>query len=185
MSISESLKKLSISLHDQTEEKFQSGKIFTGTFTPEDYRKLLLHNFYLIKAYENPVFDFLKNDYAEKLQLEERRKLSALQKDLASLGITDYGETTAPQLTNIQQAFGILYVMEGSTLGGNVIAKNLAKLDAFRDFSFQYFGIYGDQTGPMWKNFKNVLDEDFGDEDLPDVLTGVQHAYQFLLNCTF
>jgi len=54
-----------------------------------------------------------------------------------------------PPLATAAQALGVLYVLEGSTLGGQVIARQLEKagLDAAR----RYFTAYGALTGPRWQ----------------------------------
>ncbi len=181
MSITEILKEKTKNLHDLTEEKFQSEKIFRGDFTKEDYQKLLLYNYHLINTFEKPVFELLTENHSEKLQLDKRTKLQFIQKDLAALAISENISLEKPLLKNEAEAIGMLYVMEGSTLGGNVIAKNLGKLENFRGVTFNYFGIYGEETGPMWKKFKQVMDENYSEEDLNDILNGAERAYHFLL----
>ena len=54
-----------------------------------------------------------------------------------------------PPLATATQALGVLYVLEGSTLGGQVIARQLEKagLGAAR----RYFTAYGALTGPRWQ----------------------------------
>ncbi|MVN77935.1 hypothetical protein GO988_16520 [Hymenobacter sp. HMF4947] len=59
-----------------------------------------------------------------------------------------------PPLASWPQLLGAMYVLEGSTLGGQVIARQLAKADIpLRT----YFGGYGAQTGPRWKAFCQLL----------------------------
>lgn len=56
------------------------------------------------------------------------------------------------------QAFGSLYVMEGSTLGGKMIykvVKELLGLDEQNGLSF-FYG-YGAETGNKWKIFQQSL----------------------------
>ncbi len=65
-----------------------------------------------------------------------------------------------PLLESLAQAFGCLYVMEGSTLGGKLIYRVLherLQLNASRGASF-FYG-YGEQTGTRWKAFGQVLQE--------------------------
>lgn len=60
-----------------------------------------------------------------------------------------------PPLASLPQLLGAMYVVEGSTLGGQVLARQLAKagLDLGR-----YFTGYGALTGPRWKTFCRLLD---------------------------
>lgn len=59
-----------------------------------------------------------------------------------------------PPLATLPQLLGAMYVIEGSTLGGQVLARQLAKagLDLGR-----YFTGYGTLTGPRWKAFCQLL----------------------------
>src|SRR5690606_25688073 len=65
-----------------------------------------------------------------------------------------------PEIINHYQALGALYVIEGSTLGGQIICKMLAQQLDRTDFSqMSFFGGYGDQTENMWQKFKQSLDQ--------------------------
>ena len=91
----------------------------------------------------------------------DRRKTAAIANDINDLG----GELPAvatgnnlPVITNHLQAFGALYVIEGSTLGGSIISKMMQqhlKFDGQKGLSF--FNGYGEQTQQMWDNFKSSL----------------------------
>ncbi|MGZ5285453.1 MAG: biliverdin-producing heme oxygenase, partial [Kaistella sp.] len=85
-------------------------------------------------------------------------------------------------IKNEAEAFGILYVMEGSTLGGNMIAKQLSKNPDFQEVTFSYFRCYGDKTGSYWKSFKEVMDRNITPEFHDDCVSGAQKAYGFLLD---
>jgi heme oxygenase (biliverdin-IX-beta and delta-forming) len=63
-----------------------------------------------------------------------------------------------PAVTNPSQAFGCLYVMEGSTLGGKMIAKILKDvLHIDPDAGASFFNGYGKETGSKWKSFQQGL----------------------------
>ena len=67
---------------------------------------------------------------------------------------------SAPVLRNAAEALGSLYVMEGSTLGGRVIERNVKRclgLDA--QHGCTYFAGYGMHTGTMWRSFLTQLDQ--------------------------
>jgi hypothetical protein len=44
---------------------------------------------------------------------------------------------------NEHEALGAMYVIEGSTLGGNVIAKQLSKTEGFDDVTFNFSDVTG------------------------------------------
>lgn len=173
------LKEKTKDLHDLVEDKLQSGKIMDKSFTRSNYQQLLEYNYSFLLHFEDAVFEKISAENAKKLNLEKRRKLPFLLKDLRDL------KFQLPERTVIKteaEAFGILYVMEGATLGGNVIAKNLAKNPEFADVSFNFFGCYGAETGILWKNFREVLESEYQDSNAEDILSGAKRAYQFLLD---
>ncbi len=94
----------------------------------------------------------------------ERRKAGLLLNDINTLRkITELSICEdLPQIRTAAQAFGCLYVMEGSTLGGKFIYSVVRKelhLDKTSGASF-FYG-YGPQTGAKWKAFGACM-EAFG-----------------------
>lgn len=59
-----------------------------------------------------------------------------------------------PPLHTRAQLLGTMYVVEGSTLGGQVIARQLAKAGIPLR---RYFTGYAERTGPLWKAFCHHL----------------------------
>lgn len=180
--ISEKLKSGTRHLHDLTEQKFNSSKIFEGGFDIEDYRKLLLYNYEMLSAFENDVFSLIPDEAAADLHLEKRRKIKLAEADMLALGANLPKVQVLNSVDCVAEAWGIFYVMEGSTLGGNMIAKQLSKLNEFKDAPFHYFRCYGPHTGSYWKTFKEVLDREINPADEEDCLKGAENAYRFLLN---
>lgn len=176
--ISVFLKEQTKQQHDDTEAKLQSQKIFDKSYTLENYKTLLIHNYQLISRYEPQIHEQLKS-YPE-LKLELRSKIEALTTDLNNLNIQTKDENPIHNLENEAEAFGALYVMEGSTLGGNVIAKQLKKNPEFENVEFNYFGVYGEKTGSYWQEFKSIIDENITEENYEACLTGAKKAYQLL-----
>jgi len=177
--ISSILKEETKQEHDKTEETLQSKKIFDRSYTLEDYKELLIHNYFLISKYE-PQVNKLLSSYPE-LKLNVRTKINAIARDLSDLGVgINSDNSAANDLNNEAEAFGALYVMEGSTLGGNVIVKQLRKNPAFENITFNYFGIYAEKTGLLWQEFKAFLDEKINEKDYESCISGARKAYQIL-----
>ena len=101
---------------------------------------------------------------------------------MESLSLSSQPSEDPLTFENEHEALGALYVIEGSTLGGNVIAKQLSKTEGFDGISFHFFGCYQENTGPMWKSFKEALDHGVDEEDYDKVLAGARKLYAFLLN---
>jgi len=81
-----------------------------------------------------------------------RRKVPALESDLAALGREAIPARTALNiLPRTSTLIGILYTLEGSTQGGQFIARHLQKSGV--DWPMQFFGGYGDRSGQLWEAF--------------------------------
>ncbi|MBK1897625.1 biliverdin-producing heme oxygenase [Chryseobacterium paridis] len=180
--VSEYLKQNTAEYHDAAEKLFNSEKIFNKTFTLDDYKKIINTNYLMLLHSEDKIFNSLNGNFAEKLQLDQRKKLPLIEKDLASLALKNQAATHTLEVNNEHEALGMMYVIEGSTLGGNVIAKQLSKTEGFDEITFNFFGCYQENTGPMWKNFKEVLDTEVAEDNYNEVLSGAKKLYTFLLN---
>jgi heme oxygenase len=180
--VSEYLKQNTAEYHDAAEKLFNSEKIFNKTFTLEDYKKIIGTNYLMLLHSEDKIFNNLSDKFSEKLQLSDRKKLPLIEKDLESLALQNRTASHELEFSNENEALGAMYVIEGSTLGGNVIAKQLSKTEGFDDVTFNFFGCYKENTGPMWKNFKEVLDTEVTEEKYDEVLSGAKKLYSFLLN---
>lgn len=97
------------------------------------------------------------------LDIEKRRTANLIADDLAFLGVPVSKQYCdhLPEIKSIAQAFGAMYVLEGSTLGGKMIAKMLARNSAYSISSgaLNFFQGYKEATGMMWTAFVNVLNQ--------------------------
>lgn len=67
-------------------------------------------------------------------------------------------------LRNLAEVLGSLYVIEGSALGGRVIGPYLADtLGLLSGQGASYFHGFGDETGAMWNDFRDVISTEIGD----------------------
>ena len=80
-------------------------------------------------------------------------------------------------------ALGALYVVEGSTLGGRLIGRHLARtLGVTPDAGARFYHSYGDDRGPRWTAMKAALDA-FGEArpgDVPDVVAAAADTFGVL-----
>ena len=87
-----------------------------------------------------------------------RRRSPALRQALAALeGSTEPTRRPVPMLASRAQAYGALYVVEGSTLGGRLIRKAIA--DRGCDMvGLDFLDPYGAATGERWRTFLALLE---------------------------
>lgn len=123
------------------------------------------------------------------ISLASRLHVPCLVHDLAALGRAPDAPPVAmaerlPELPTIAHALGALYVIEGATLGGQIILRAIeARPGVSIGLAKRFFGGRGRDTGLMWIEFRQRLDG-FG-RDHPvrrnDVIAGARHTFQSLL----
>lgn len=162
---SEKLKAYTRSNHQEL-EKLLVEKI-RNIRTEAEYVELLQLFYNYFGALEAQIEQYIGT--AELTDHFERRKASSLRNDISALGAAvnpTIQKEDVPRLNNIQQAFGALYVIEGSTLGGPHISKMIRKqLDNNNDAGLSFFNSYGEHTQEMWLKFKDVLDRQAQNDD--------------------
>jgi heme oxygenase len=120
------------------------------------YQTVLLAYAQLYQALESEIDDFLARNSLE-FDYHSRRKSPAIQQDLAhfsDLPQLTNAELKLPSLNDIGEWVGMLYVIEGSTLGGQHIARGLEKhLGLSQSAGARFFYGYGEQTQRLWQDF--------------------------------
>jgi heme oxygenase len=154
------LKRDTADLHQQVEHRF---RILDPALTRQGYvqkleRLLGLHR--PLEALIEPWGDRLVIDW------DARRKTHLLQADLEFLGKTPAEIAqlphceALPSLDDLGAVLGCLYVLEGSTLGGRMIAGHLAQhLGVVPGQGASFFSSYGEALMPRWRSFQHRLAE--------------------------
>ncbi|SEO98179.1 Heme oxygenase [Mucilaginibacter gossypiicola] len=159
----EKIKQATAHLHDQLEQKMFVGQIMDGSLTFEQYLTLLNVNYVTHFAVEDFLFSALSDDLRQKLDIESRIKLPALIRDLEGINSATGGSPqNTPDFIDLDSdaaILGAMYVLEGATLGGNVIVKRLKTNGHLLPYNlnYHYYQVYGDQLGLKWKQFLDVL----------------------------
>jgi Heme oxygenase len=119
-----------------------------------DYARLLKNFYTFFAAIEKVATPFISEYLTD---IDARRNTDYLKKDLEELGADFKAAPLAaiPQITNVYQAFGAFYVLEGSIMGGPYIVQMLRKYGIQNGLNF--FSGYGDQSAMMWQRFTDVL----------------------------
>ncbi|MEB0048548.1 MULTISPECIES: biliverdin-producing heme oxygenase [unclassified Pseudomonas] len=95
-----------------------------------------------------------------------RSKTPSLEADLYALGLDAAAIDAIPlcrfalQANSIAQVLGVLYVLEGATLGGQILRNRVySRLDIDEYKGGRYFAVYGAGTVLMWRGFLACLYE--------------------------
>lgn len=146
-------------------ERIEAGLNITARLSsPERYRALLKRFLGFYDPVERRIAS-LPEWASLSLNFERRRKAAWLRKDLRALGMSDDKLeqlpvcARLPAIGGMPQALGCMYVLEGATLGGQLISRQLRgdlSLDASNGAAF--FNSYGAETGRMWKEFGAFLE---------------------------
>ncbi len=117
----------------------------------------------------------------------DRSRIAMLEADLAALGqgsaeiAAARNCRAAGQLGDSAEiALGSLYVMEGSTLGGQIISRTLAGVDWAPEGGLTYFNPYGRETGSMWRRFKTEAEALVSPEQHEGVIRGARACFALL-----
>lgn len=142
--------------HQALEATPYATALMSEAVTRQDYLHYLTMMYGFVKPIEAAAYtaSHLLPDVAE------RTKTHLLEKDMLQLGLSQQAIDHLPQAdlsnTYLSDAalWGAMYVMEGSSLGGNVLYKHLhKKLDVDAATDAGYFTAYGAATGSRWKTF--------------------------------
>jgi heme oxygenase len=115
-----------------------------------------------LAAWEASVTSALPRRWAAWLQARSRRPF--LLQDLQWLGAGPRGQDIElPSLATPAAAWGSIYVMEGSALGGQVITRVLAGEGIHPHNGAAYFHGWGEATGAHWREVRELLERELAE----------------------
>lgn len=92
-----------------------------------------------------------------------RSRRPFLARDLAALGLPPLrGPVPIVRMDDAAAAFGSMYVLEGSALGGQAIARELAREGMGPDAGCAWFHGWGPETAALWRDFRSQLEAHAG-----------------------
>ena len=126
--------------------------------------------------YDNPTLRALLPD------LEDRRRLRHIEKDLADLGIAAPVSAETPAFgpdADVPTALGWLYVAEGSSLGAAFLLKMAAKLGLSEAFGARHLAGAPEGRGLSWRTFTAALDGlALSNAEQERVVAGAEQAFR-------
>lgn len=165
-------------LHKEIEKDNLAGLIMNHSITLDQYKTLLLQNYISYKVAEKSIQAFLK-DF-------DTSKSDQLLKDLHSLNVDplvlkEFEDSIS--CNNRVEALGAAYVLEGSVLGGMMIAKELKECKELAEIKTHYF-FNGDRSNVSgWKKFlKLVNSEEFSEAEKMQAANKAKDTFKFFGN---
>lgn len=159
-SILAELKERTAHQHQQTEDGVD---LMSADFSREEYRKLLVKFYAFYSFFEAKMRSAIESNQVD-FDYEKRLNAPKLFNDLRSLGMSKTGISNIagfddlPALDSPEKIFGALYVVEGSTLGGQIISRHLKeKFNLDETNGVAFFSGYGKETGKMWNAFREKI----------------------------
>ena len=142
------------------------------TLARPDGKKRLVARFFGLHAGAEPALAPLLGP-VKGLDFEARDRSSLLERDIAELGLARDAVPVCPvQAPGCEkEALGFFYVLEGSSLGGRIIRREIEQRGIPSD-GLSFLDPYGSETGARWRAFLDVLRERApeGDEAAADAV---------------
>lgn len=145
--------------HQKLEDNQLSRAILLPSVSIADYQTYLATLFGVTIACEEQVFPAIAHEITD---LQQRYKSQLIIDDLLATGFSeekiDALSVYRFEFASTAEALGIMYVLEGSTLGGRILYKHIHETLGFTpENGASYFWGYGAQTGNLWKTFISSL----------------------------
>ena len=152
--------------HQKLEDNPLSRAILSPSVSLKDYQTYLAALFGVAIACEDQVFPAIPHIITD---LHSRYKSRLIIDDLLATGFSEAEIDALPvyrfEFSSAAEALGIMYVLEGSTLGGKILHRHIHEvLGLTPENGASYFWGYGAQTGNLWKSFISSLTQ-FVDEN--------------------
>lgn len=151
-------------LHERLDKHSKLTRLMDDELSLDDYVMILrgMYGFYKpLEAKLNAVYE--SSSLLKSLQWRERRRKSAqLYNDITLLEGSNHILPIVecdflPPVEIESHIPGVLYVLEGASLGGQIIKRQLLKQPSLSPQVTSFFSGYGHDTGTMWQKFKSVI----------------------------
>lgn len=188
--LSQRLRHGTADLHGRIEQNSRFGRLMSPELTLAEYRGLVER----LYGHHGPAEAALAGAaplLPVALDLPRRlRRATLLAGDLRALGLSVHAIAALPcclpgtyAIATAEAAWGTLYVLEGSALGGQVIARHLAaRLGLGSTTGAAGMVPHGEETGMLWRQFRQLLDETavLQPLDAEAVIDAARHAFATL-----
>jgi heme oxygenase (biliverdin-IX-beta and delta-forming) len=169
-------------LHRQTESSRLSVALMSENLSEKSYVDYLLRMKEIVEYYEKEIFEGLAGIIPD---IGQRRKLPMIKNDLAFFNIdTEKNKLnfSLPPAGSDAMLLGYMYVLEGSSLGGAMIYKQVSrKINISEQQGGAYFTCYGSELSSKWKSFLDILgDHGLQEKNAQEIIAGARIAFQHI-----
>jgi heme oxygenase (biliverdin-IX-beta and delta-forming) len=161
-------------LHQQLSQQRSATDMLSNTITREEYVGFLARFCGIYQPLETLIMAAPEWQHVD-FDARARCKAHHLYSDLVTLGYTPEDFRTLPLCTDLPtiqhfaHVIGCMYVLEGSTLGGQLITRHMRSRFGFDEtHGCRFFSSYGAQLGPMWKAFGAFVETQAHDQAFCD-----------------
>ena len=171
----EKLRAATQELHEKIEGENTADLIMKHSISVEQYKKLLLQNYVAYKITEDKIEAQLPEYTSDKTE--------NLAKDLTELNVDlSISENFQHDFTinTDAEALGAWYVVEGSSLGGMMIAKNIKECEQLSNIEEHHFFNGKRQSVDGWRKFtKDLKKKDFSAEEETQAIEKAKETFLF------
>ncbi|QXI26834.1 biliverdin-producing heme oxygenase [Pseudomonas vanderleydeniana] len=135
---------------------------FSDTLDSNAFQRLMQAYYGFYRPLENALHG--SRELPADFDLASRLKAQTLRSDLNTLGLSFEAIDslpTCPSLPVIDSGaacLGVLYVLEGATLGGQILRREIStRLGLEADSGAAFLHVYGEATGRRWRDFIEYL----------------------------
>ncbi|MBV4484428.1 biliverdin-producing heme oxygenase [Pseudomonas sp. SWRI153] len=132
---------------------------FSDTLDTQAFVQLMQAYYGFYQPLEQALLD--SGAIPDDFDLMPRLKAATLRADLQALGASATTPPLCQELPLIDSSaasLGVLYVLEGATLGGQILRREIAaRLNLDADNGAAFLDIYGAATGRRWRDFIEYL----------------------------
>ncbi len=176
-SIHMQLKTATHPLHEQADALLQGGQILQ---TRGAYCEFLRLQLAFSQSWECLAAQSLQPPYRDRWS--QRHRIAAIRRDLDTLGAEDgSSEGASPGACDLAQAWGLAYVLEGSALGGRVLARRIAKPLGLAGAGLSFLKGSGTDLGARWGMFLRDLAEAAQGLNAESIEAGAVTGFEFVL----
>lgn len=180
--IFEQLKLQTKQAHNEAEAYNDADKILKHTCTKAEYIEILQINYASYKPLEDVVVNHIDVLPEHVKPFATHQKSNRIVNDLELLNQNDaisYPETNFTTI-DVPTLVGIMYVMEGSMMGGLLISKALLQCKALELPTQEFFNRNVQDTLAHWQNFKTEVEKiSFTEEEIDIAVKAANNAFLY------